>query len=275
MLGKRIATAVVGALGTVFLVHYGQEVFSLAVLIFTLLAWYEFCRMMSCQEINGASILGVLFIILIWGTTWLGNSQETVAVLVAAILVIMIKAVLFPTKFLFRDAAYTIIGIMYIAILFSHLLLLRFTDASISVFTHIGTYSAGEVYFWVAILATWASDTFAYFVGSFFGKHKLAPLISPGKTWEGLGGGVVGSVFAALLIAYVCSLNVVSSGVLGLLIGIVAPLGDLVESILKRSSGVKDSSQLIPGHGGVLDRFDSILFAVPVVYYYIIIVGLR
>lgn len=127
--------------------------------------------------------------------------------------------------------------------------------------------------FWVfALLAmTWLNDTFAYFVGHRFGKHRLAPLISPGKTWEGLVGGYVGS-FLGFLIFWIIFKNPVAlrqGFFLTLLVGSFGPLGDLSESLFKRSFGVKDSGNLIPGHGGMLDRIDALLFTAPVVYFYV------
>ncbi|MBP2654917.1 MAG: phosphatidate cytidylyltransferase [Firmicutes bacterium] len=275
MLGKRIATAVIGALATVFLVHYGQGVFAVATLIFTVLAWHEFCNMLRKQDIKGAYLLGICIIVLIWGTAWLGNSQETLGVLVAATFMIMAKTVLAHSCFTLRDGFYTIAGVLYIGLPFAHLVLLRFIDSTVYLSTQMGQLQAGEIYFWLAMIGTWASDTFAFFTGSWLGKHKLAPAISPGKTWEGLAGGVFGSIVAVMIMGNLCNLYLTSSALLGLLIGIVAPLGDLAESALKRYAGVKDSSRLLPGHGGVLDRFDSILFTVPAVYYYIVAFGLR
>ena len=123
------------------------------------------------------------------------------------------------------------------------------------------------------MLGVWASDTFAYFAGSAFGKHKLCPTISPNKSVEGAVAGFIGSV--AVIIGgmhYLNTANVFQGStllavMLGVGVAIVAPLGDLVESILKRNFGVKDSGKIFPGHGGVLDRCDSLLFAIPVGYY--------
>ena len=119
----------------------------------------------------------------------------------------------------------------------------------------------------VVFLGVWGSDSAAFFTGHYFGRHKLAPRISPAKTWEGAVGGLVLSIVAALL------LTVIPLGVpwylailLGILIGIAAVMGDLAESLIKRQTGVKDSGQFMPGHGGMLDRIDSLLFAVIVVY---------
>ena len=124
----------------------------------------------------------------------------------------------------------------------------------------------------LVLLGTAACDTGAYFVGSLLGKHKLIPHISPAKTWEGLGGGVLGAVIAALALSALLGLSPVQGVLLGLLICAAAVSGDLCESLIKRAVGVKDSSHLIPGHGGMLDRLDSILFVLVAVYWFIQIV---
>jgi phosphatidate cytidylyltransferase len=115
-----------------------------------------------------------------------------------------------------------------------------------------------------------ASDTFAYFAGSAFGRHKLAPKISPGKTVEGLAGGILGGVLAALVVRQVGlpALPAPAAVALGLVVAAFGVTGDLVESLMKRWAGVKDSGRLFPGHGGMLDRLDSLLFGAPVLYYY-------
>jgi phosphatidate cytidylyltransferase len=121
----------------------------------------------------------------------------------------------------------------------------------------------------LVFLGTWAADTFAFFVGVRFGKTPLAPQISPGKSVEGLWGGILGSVLVVLLAA-VWLLPELAPGralLLGAVIGAVAPLGDLLESLVKRNCDAKDSSGVIPGHGGVLDRIDSLLITGPVAYY--------
>ena len=117
----------------------------------------------------------------------------------------------------------------------------------------------------------WSSDTFAYLSGRLFGKHKMAPKISPKKTWEGFAGGVILTlVFAFFIEEYFPELRG-NWIVVGFLVSVFAPLGDLVESQLKRSFGVKDSGNIIPGHGGILDRLDSFIICAPVVYLYFIL----
>ena len=126
----------------------------------------------------------------------------------------------------------------------------------------------------LALFTTFSSDTTAFFVGRALGKHHLAPRISPGKTWEGAIAGVFGSIIVSLILVNLFGLPL-SYGwtiLLGLLVSIFGQLGDLVESLLKRNMGVKDSGRLISGHGGFLDRIDSVVFAGIVVYYYVLII---
>jgi phosphatidate cytidylyltransferase len=129
---------------------------------------------------------------------------------------------------------------------------------------------------WVisALVITWANDTCAYFAGRLFGRHKLHPVVSPNKTWEGFAGGAVGSVAGMFIARWVAfpALTSVDCVALGLLGAVLGPLGDLCESLLKRAHGVKDSGFLIPGHGGLLDRVDALLFNAPAVYLYVVAV---
>jgi len=128
---------------------------------------------------------------------------------------------------------------------------------------------------WViaALVMTWANDTCAYFAGRFFGRHKLYPEVSPNKTWEGFFGGMAGSVVGMFIARWVAfpALTAQDCLVLGLVGGVLGPLGDLCESMLKRAYQVKDSGWLIPGHGGLLDRVDALLFNAPAVYLYVMV----
>ncbi|MGZ3625224.1 MAG: phosphatidate cytidylyltransferase [Ktedonobacteraceae bacterium] len=131
-------------------------------------------------------------------------------------------------------------------------------------------------FWWVltVFLGVWGFDSGAFFAGHFFGKHKLAPAISPAKTWEGVAGGLVFSIAAALLFtSWPLGVPWYLAILLGILIGIFATLGDLAESLIKRQTHVKDSGQFMPGHGGLLDRIDSLLFAVIVVFIFAQLVG--
>ena len=147
-----------------------------------------------------------------------------------------------------------------------------------SVFLLLRGFSGGinPGFWWVltVFLGVWGFDSGAFFAGHFFGKHKLAPNISPAKTWEGVAGGLAFSIAAALLLTtWRLGVPWYLAILLGILIGIAATLGDLAESFIKRQTHVKDSGQFMPGHGGLLDRIDSLLFAVIVVFIFAQLVG--
>jgi phosphatidate cytidylyltransferase len=152
----------------------------------------------------------------------------------------------------------TILGTAWIALGLGHLLLLR------DIPEH------GRLAVFTVLLAVFADDTAAYFGGRLLGRHKLAPTISPGKTWEGFLFGSVAAIFVVFVALYQDRddfLTIGESVVLGIVVALAAPLGDLFESMLKRDMGVKDSGKLLAGHGGVLDRIDAILFAFPAAYF--------
>ena len=136
-------------------------------------------------------------------------------------------------------------------------------------------FSAGLWWILTVLLGVWGFDTGAFFTGRFFGRHKLAPKISPAKTWEGVIGGMILSItFSLILTVIPLGIPWYLAIILGILIGVAATLGDLAESLIKRQTHVKDSGHFMPGHGGVLDRVDSILFAIIVVFVFTQIVGM-
>jgi phosphatidate cytidylyltransferase len=146
-------------------------------------------------------------------------------------------------------------GILYIGFLFPHVSLINTTK--------------GRVWVLLLIVTVWAGDIFAFLSGSLFGKHKLYPKISPNKTYEGLGGAIVGSILVALAYShfFIPQMDVGLCILVAIALTILGQLGDFTESMLKRSAQVKDSGSLIPGHGGMLDRMDSFLFSAPFFHY--------
>jgi phosphatidate cytidylyltransferase len=124
-------------------------------------------------------------------------------------------------------------------------------------------------------LSVAADDIAAYFVGTRFGRHKMAPSISPAKSWEGFAGGIAGALFGVFLFfVLIHGIDPLDGLGLGLIIGLLAPVGDLIESMAKREIGIKDSGTVLPGHGGVLDRLDAIVFCAPFVFLYLRVIGL-
>ena len=158
----------------------------------------------------------------------------------------------------------TLLGVLYVAVPLSLLLY-------VPVLAGDGVWRPETVLCYIFII--WANDVFAYLVGMTFGRHRLCERLSPKKSWEGFFGGLAGAVATGLAAAYALDANYWVWGGLALVASLSGVAGDLVESMFKREAGVKDSGQVIPGHGGVLDRFDALLLSAPYVFLYLLLVG--
>ena len=208
-----------------------------------------------------AMVLSLIWFLLIFylrDQIW--NSHLILYFVFGAALVLMIAGIfLYPDRW-FADVALTFFGLIYISMFFSSIYLIR-------------SAPSGQFYVWYVIAAAWGSDTFAYFTGMSFGRHQLAPKLSPKKTVEGAVGGVIFGVVLCFIYGMIITNSVQVdrapmlklSLVIGLVGSISAQVGDLFASSIKRVMGIKDFSSLIPGHGGILDRFDSVLVTAPVV----------
>ncbi|HLB02084.1 MAG TPA: phosphatidate cytidylyltransferase [Nitrospiria bacterium] len=232
-----------------------------------LIGQYEFYRFHYPQDHLTRIVTGMALGFLLVLSFYLGFSPPTQTFPVAILTLIAISAMLFSLftvreiKGALIDSAVLFFGVFYVSFLLSHLLLLR-------------GLQEGEFLILFIFGITWLGDAGAYYVGSLMGRHSLAPRISPKKTIEGAVGGLVLSVMGSLAAKFwfLPTLTVADSLRLGLLLGVVGQLGDLVESLWKRSAGVKDSSSLFAAHGGLLDKVDSLIFTAPVFYYYLILV---
>jgi phosphatidate cytidylyltransferase len=158
----------------------------------------------------------------------------------------------------------TVMGSVWIGLGLAFMLLLRDIPAN------------GRLAAFTVVLAVWAGDTFAYIGGRLLGRHRMAPTTSPGKTWEGFAFGTAATVFIAFVALYKQHFVTIGESItLGIVLAVTAPMGDLFESMLKRDAGVKDAGALLGGHGGMLDRLDALLFAVPAAYFCIAAFGYR
>ena len=192
----------------------------------------------------------------------------------AVLYLLLYIGLLLPTLFvceLFRRSATplanlgaTLLGVLYVAVPLSLLLY-------VPVLAGDGVWRPETVLCYIFII--WANDVFAYLVGMTFGRHRLCERLSPKKSWEGFFGGLAGAVATGLAAAYALDANYWVWGGLALVASLSGVAGDLVESMFKREAGVKDSGQVIPGHGGVLDRFDALLLSAPYVFLYLLLVG--
>ena len=305
----RIITGIIGIAIAAFVIQYGGAPFAGFAIFLSLLAWHEYSSAFRRAGVITTYIFGALALILLLCCAWLGNVEELLAVLTVSMMLIFLLTVILRGSTRPTDACVSVAGIMYIGLPFAHLIFLRFlTDEpqpgeTVTTVQELATNNAtildkfdigkileflpsldislnlnvdaGCALVWVLFACTWASDTFAYFVGSAIGSHKLASSISPGKTVEGFLGSIVGTILTAIVVGTIIfGLPLIKMAVAGFILAIVATLGDLVESVLKRFANIKDSGIFLPGHGGALDRFDSLIYTAPIFYYFVILTGI-
>ncbi|TSK08740.1 MAG: phosphatidate cytidylyltransferase [Geobacter sp.] len=256
---KRLITAaVLLPLVILFILKATVFQFSLLVFLLSLLGLDEFYRMALPHrraEGRGAALAGAGSVFVIFS----GSPAIPLLTLTALVLVFSLVA-LFRLKEIRQaapDVALILTGFLYVPLLLAHLVLVRALPHGIS-------------WLFLIMVIVMAGDSFAYYVGSSIGKTPLYPAVSPKKSVEGALGGLSGSVSGAVIAKFTFfpELSLVHCFGAALVLGVLGQLGDLFESLIKRSCGVKDSGSIIPGHGGVLDRIDSILFAAPAAYYY-------
>lgn len=209
-------------------------------------------------------IIGYLGTLVYYGLVlWKGATYMSVFI-VALILVVMVVFVFSFPKYKVEQVMMSFFGVVYVAVLMSFLYLIRETTAD------------GMVTIWLVIISSWGCDTCAYLAGVTMGKHKMTPILSPKKTIEGAIGGIIGTaaigaIYGLAVGKYVEQISnaPVYFAIICACAGLVSMVGDLAASAIKRSYDIKDYGKLIPGHGGVLDRFDSVIFTAPVIYYLI------
>jgi phosphatidate cytidylyltransferase len=269
-LAKRVLFALVGAPLTIALIYFGGWILATALGVVAALGAWELYRMTSAagnEPLDTAGIVIAACIPLLVHATYLGVFRITItdAVLIFLGLTAAVIWVRGTARKPLVSLALTVTGIVYPALV-TYMYPIRYHDYAVGA-------RAGTVLLMLPIALTWATDTGAYFFGRTFGKHKLIPSVSPGKTVEGAIGGVVMAIAAAwlyvlFLLKPLAQMSMLPVGltVFAILVAVVAQVGDLAESLFKRDAGVKDSSTLLPGHGGILDRFDSLLFVLPVAY---------
>ncbi len=247
-------------------VHLGGFAFAFFVSLIALGGYTEFAMMMRTAGKNTSLFAGTLgCFALCFGLNF--GTEAYAGIFSLVILGVMCECLLRCSQQEFGDAvSTTIFGMIYTGWLLGHFIMLRNPRGDLE--SRFGEISASLVY--LVLAATWSYDTAAYLVGSAIGRHRIFARISPSKTLEGTLGGIAGCVGAFMIsrVTFAKYLGLAESITLGILLGFVAQIGDLIESMLKRTSGVKDSSHILPGHGGILDRFDSLLLTGPLIYYY-------
>lgn len=266
MLKKRLITALWGIPLVVLAVWFSKPeylfpLFTLLAMVYGLLSLYEFYRITGVSKNMPLTVFGLAWTLLFIIRPHSDYAQSLPVLLASGVILSLVMLIFLPRKDdTFSNWAWMIAGTFYIGWLISLLVTVRL--------------DSGRNWLYLILLVTFASDSAAYFIGKAFGRHKLAANISPGKTQEGAIAGVCAALIVSLLFTLDTPLQLpITYGqaiILGILISVFGQMGDLAESLLKRTTGVKDSGNLMPGHGGLLDRIDSIVFAGAVVYLFIL-----
>ena len=261
MLGTRVIVGFLLAVGAFFVIVRGSWIYFVVMAVLATLGLLEYYRI--TRPYRPAALAGIVGLVLMLYFGWWGTPLGVLGALALALaLAFALVATGGPRQGVTARVAITAMGPLWVGMGFACLLLMRRLEAGMSLAM-------------IVVFGTWAGDTFAYFVGRYFGATQMAPRLSPKKTWEGFAGGLLGTVFAVILIALLAgavrpatpSVRPSQALLVGLVIAIVGPIGDLFESLIKRDMDIKDAGRFLPGHGGVLDRFDALIFSSVAVYF--------
>ena len=262
---KRTITGVVALpILAVILIFSNTLIMDIFTAIIACISMYEYFHCFkSSKRANPSQYLGFIFCILIAFIHFVDNrllASIIIAIIPSSLVILFAELVLSKGKKTFKDIAVTILGICYVPLMLLYLSLVRNMKLENGL--------NGKILIWFVLIASWGSDVFAYFIGRHFGKHKLTE-VSPNKTIEGSVAGVVGSILLGIIYAILCNtlwnvgINYILIGFIMAILSVIGQIGDLAASSIKRFCEIKDFSELIPGHGGMLDRIDSIIFVLP------------
>jgi phosphatidate cytidylyltransferase len=271
----RVVVAFVFAPLIIYITLLGKLPFLILIEVLIILGLWEFFRLSEIKNSEIPKIPLLLLGVLLGVSAYFWGERVflffILGILYLSALVLVIKG---KTEGATANLGLSLFGFFYVAGLFSYLILLREMSPEIASdkFASLATsYRIGGVWIVYLLLCIWSCDTFAYFIGAPLGKHQLSPTVSPRKTVEGFLGGILGAIAAAFFSHFVffSSAQLKDLLIISVIVALVGQVGDLTESLFKRDAQLKDSSHIIPGHGGILDRFDSLLFVSPIVYYYL------
>lgn len=261
----RVISALIGIPIVIGAVYLGGIWYTLLLMIAVNLGIFEYYRMFKSQGFYLPISFGFVGVTLLIWIFYLEQQQFLYAALMILLVLLSLHALFYMGRFSISESALLLWGIIYLGVLAGYMVSLRMLPE-------------GTFYTYILLFSVWIHDTLAYFIGIKWGVRKFAPLISPNKSVEGSLAGVLGltTILFSMTILWpdYLPINPLQAAILGLGIAIFAQLGDLLESALKRQLKVKDSGGLIPGHGGILDRMDSLLLSAPFVYYFFIFINL-
>lgn len=266
---KRITSALIGfPLVAVILIFGNKYLVDIAISVIAIMALHEYFHCFKEQnenkDLRWIAYISAASIALIHVIPSEYILKTIAAIIPISILVLFAQVIATNMKYNIKDIAITFFGICYIVIFLMYIPIIR-------------EMTNGRILIWFIFIAAWGTDMFAYFTGKKFGKHKFTK-VSPNKSIEGCIGGTVGAILCMAIYAVVCNnvwnmnINYVYIAIAGLVLSLVGQIGDLAASSIKRYTGIKDFSNLIPGHGGILDRIDSVIFIAPFAYFLLMLI---
>lgn len=260
MFKTRLISGIVLVLLALLTICSGGIILFMTVLMLSLIGQQELYKAMGVRgdKFNLLELAGYLGTILFYlSLTTQDIMYQMLAIVLAMILILFVYVFTYP-KFNANQVMPALFGIIYVSILLSYVYQTRMLEG-------------GKFHVWLIFLCSWGCDTCAYCVGVLFGKHKMAPVLSPKKSIEGAVGGVAGATLLGVIYALATHSRLDAYAITCCIGALISMVGDLAASAIKRNQGIKDYGRLIPGHGGVLDRFDSVIFTAPIIYYLIVI----
>lgn len=260
MFTKRLLSGIILVILAIIIVGSGGTLLYVTTALISLIGLFELYRVMKIEK-NMLGIVGYLTAASYYGLVWFDGQKYVTLMAIAALMMLMSLYVFTFPKYRTEEVTVAFFGVFYVAVMLSYLYQVRaMTD---------GIYMV-----WLIVISSWGCDTSAYCVGMLFGKHKLAPVLSPKKSIEGAVGGVAGAALLGFLYAtlYGSRMTEVTNpqaacAIACAIAAVISQIGDLAASAIKRNHDIKDYGHLIPGHGGILDRFDSMLFTAPAIFF--------
>lgn len=260
MFTKRLISGIILVLLAMIVLYQGGIFLYATMMAISLIGMYELYRVLQIEK-KALSAVGYLTAFVYYLLVWFDGQHYTMLTVIAALMLLMGLYVFTFPRYKTEEVTGAFFGIFYVAVMLSYLYQVR-------------TMTDGIYFVWLIVISSWGCDTCAYCAGVTFGKHKLVPVLSPKKTIEGAVGGALGSLLLGFLFAFLFGAHLtelktpyLTCGLACLIAALISQVGDLAASAIKRNHGIKDYGTLIPGHGGILDRFDSVLFTAPAIYF--------
>lgn len=260
MFTKRLVSGIILVILAIIIVGSGGTLLYVTTALISLIGLFELYRVMKIEK-NLLGAVGYVTAVSYYGLVWFEGQKYVTLMAIAALMVLMSLYVFTFPKYRTEEVTAAFFGVFYVAVMLSYLYQVR-------------TMTDGVYLVWLIFISSWGCDTSAYCVGMLLGKHKLAPVLSPKKSIEGAVGGVAGAALLGFIYATLFGSRMTevtnpqtACAVACAIAAVISQIGDLAASAIKRNHDIKDYGHLIPGHGGILDRFDSMLFTAPAIFF--------